>query len=81
LIVRLIANEMMLAVLGGLLAGVATGYVCGRYVQGQLYGLHAHDPLVFSLTIGTLVLAAVLATLVPAMRASRIDPSVALRYE
>jgi predicted permease len=80
-IVRLIANEMMLVVLGGLLAGVATGYVCGRYVQSQLYGLHAHDPLVFGLTIGTLVLAAVLATLVPAMRASQIDPSVALRYE
>lgn len=80
-IVRLVAKEMMLVILGGLAAGVATGYACGRYIQSQLFGVDADDPLVFGVTSAALLSAAVLATLIPAMRASRVDPLRALRYE
>jgi predicted permease len=80
-IVRLIAKEMILVTVGGLAAGMVIGYACGRYVQNQLFGLDADDPLVFGVTIAALLSAAVAATLIPALRASRIDPTRALRYE
>jgi predicted permease len=79
MIVRLIASEMVVVVLGGLAAGVATAYFCGRYVQSQLFGLDASDPLVFGAATFALLLAAGAATILPALRASRIDPLNALR--
>ena len=78
-IVRLIATEMTAVVLAGLAAGVATAYWCGRYVQSQLFGLDADDPLVFSIAVIALLSAATAATILPALRASRIDPLRALR--
>jgi len=79
IIVRLIAGEMTAVVLGGLGAGVAIAYWCGRYVQSQLFGLEANDPFVFSVAVVTLLTAAIAATILPALRASRIDPVHALR--
>jgi predicted permease len=79
MIVRLIASEMMAVVVGGLAAGVATAYWCGRYVQSQLFGLNANDPLVFSVAVATLLAAATVATILPALGASRIDPLDALK--
>jgi predicted permease len=81
IIVRLIASEMTAVVLGGLVAGVATAYFCGRYVQSQLFGLEADDPLVFGVAVTALLMAAGAATLVPTLRASRIDPLRALRHD
>jgi len=46
-----------------------------------LYGIQADDPIVAGVTIAILVTVASLAGLIPAMRASRIDPILALRYE
>jgi len=77
--VRLIASEMIAVVVGGLAAGVAAAYWCGRYVQSQLFGLNANDPLVFSVAAATLLAAATAATILPALRASKIDPLHALR--
>jgi len=79
IIVRLIASEMIAVVVGGLAAGVATAYWCGRYVQSQLFGLNANDPLVFSVAVATLLAAATAAIILPALRASKIDPLHALR--
>jgi hypothetical protein len=80
-IVRLVANEMALVILAGLAGGVAAAYASGRYVQSQLFGLDANDPLVFGAAVGILLLSAALATLMPAMRASRIEVVRALRCE
>jgi ABC-type antimicrobial peptide transport system permease subunit len=80
-IVRLVAQEMALVILAGLAAGVATAYVCGRYVQSQLFEVHADDPLVFAMGVAALLGAAGLATFIPARRASRMDVVRALRYE
>ncbi|MSV29402.1 MAG: FtsX-like permease family protein [Bryobacterales bacterium] len=80
-VVRMISGEMALVVACGLVAGVAAGYFCGSYVESQLFGVKANDPLVFLLSAGAMLLAAGAATLLPAWRASRIDPMRALRYE
>lgn len=80
-IIRLIAGEMIVVVLGGLVAGVAAAYWCGRFVQSQLFGINADDPFVFGVAVFALLTAAAVATVLPALRASRIDPLHALRHE
>jgi ABC-type antimicrobial peptide transport system permease subunit len=50
-------------------------------VASQLYGLRTSDPLTLSAAIGLLVAVASLAAYLPARRASKVDPMVALRYE
>ncbi len=77
----LVMREVLALVAIGLAVGVPTALVLGRTVASQLYGIQAHDPLVAGLTIVLLVTVASLAGLIPAYRASRIDPMVALRYE
>jgi ABC-type lipoprotein release transport system permease subunit len=72
---------MALVVTAGLAVGVATAYACGRYVQGQLFELRADDPLVFAIALATLLGAAGIATLIPALRASRLSIVRALRHE
>jgi len=56
-------------------------YAGGRYVQSQLFELRADDPLVFAIGVPTLLGAAVIATLMPALRASRMNVVRALRHE
>jgi predicted permease len=65
----------------GVLIGLSGGYGLGRLVESQLFGLSARDPLTFALATATLLLSALLAGYVPALRATRVDPMVALRYE
>ena len=81
LIVRLVVREMALVILAGLAVGVAAAYAGGRYVQSQLFELRADDPLVFAIGVTTLLGAAVIATLMPALRASRMNVVRALRHE
>ncbi len=53
----------------------------GRFVESQLYGIKAKDPWIAGASVAMLIVVAVAAGLVPARRASRIDPILALRYE
>jgi ABC-type lipoprotein release transport system permease subunit len=53
----------------------------GRYVSSQLYGIEPHDPAIAGTTIVLLAVVSAAAGLIPAHRASRIDPILALRYE
>jgi hypothetical protein len=72
---------------GGLLAavgtaiGLAAAYASGRVVANQLYGVKAWDPAILSGAIALVVGIALLATMIPAYRASRLDPSRVLRPE
>jgi ABC-type antimicrobial peptide transport system permease subunit len=80
-VVRLVMREMVAVILVGLAAGVGAAYVCGRYVEAELFGVRAVDGPVFAISITTLLAASLVASLAPAWRASRISPVRALRYE
>ena len=80
-VVRLVMREMLAVILLGLAAGVTAAYMSGSYVETQLFGVKAGDWPVFALSVATLLAAAIVASFVPAWRASRISPVRALRYE
>jgi ABC-type antimicrobial peptide transport system permease subunit len=80
-VIRLVMGEMLGVILLGLTAGVAAAYLCGSYVETQLFGVKAMDAAVFAASFATLLTAALVASLAPAWRASRISPVRALRYE
>ena len=65
----------------GLLLGSAIALAAGQWVEPLLFGERATDPLVFGAVTGILALTAVIASIVPARRASRIDPNIALRAD
>jgi putative ABC transport system permease protein len=65
----------------GIVLGVAGALALGRVLAGFLFGVTARDPLVFLATSLVVAFAAFVATLLPARRASRVDPVVALRSE
>ena len=73
-----VVQGMRLAVVG-LLLGVGAAYVLSKYMTSLLFGVTARDPLVFVGVPALLALIALVAVLVPAARASRIDPLGALR--
>jgi ABC-type antimicrobial peptide transport system permease subunit len=65
----------------GIAAGVATAVAGARVVESQLFGVEAHDPLVFAASAAVLLAACLAAGAGPAWRAARIDPVRALRHD
>jgi putative ABC transport system permease protein len=65
--------------------GIALGLVCAFYatrlLEGMLFGVSLRDPLTFAAVIALMCAAALLASYIPARRASKVDPMVSLRYE
>ncbi|HKG94115.1 MAG TPA: ABC transporter permease [Gemmatimonadaceae bacterium] len=80
-VLRLVLAESMRLVALGMVLGLALALGAGRLLQSLLYGVSPTDPLVFAGTPVILAVVALLATLVPARRAARVDPMVALRHE
>ena len=77
----MIVGHAMRLVLMGLAIGLISSALLVRYLQNQLYGVRAIDPLTF-LAVSVLIAAvAALSAYFPARRATRVDPLVALRYE
>jgi predicted permease len=77
----MVLKEVAVLALIGVAIGLPSGYGLGRLVEAQLFGMNARDPLTFVAATATLLLAAFLAGYLPAARATRVDPMVALRYE
>jgi len=65
----------------GLVVGTGLAVLAGRFASAMLFGLQPHDPLTLALAMGVLSAVAVAASYLPARRASRLDPIVALREE
>jgi predicted permease len=80
-VIRLVLGEMGPLVALGTGAGLAAALAGGRYVESQLFGVAAREPLAFALSAGVLLAASLAAGLVPAWRASRIEPVRALRQQ
>jgi len=80
-VLMLVLREVALLAGIGIAIGLPGGYGLGKVVESQLFGLNAHDPLTFAAATLALVTTALLAGLVPAVRAARVDPMTALRYE
>jgi ABC-type antimicrobial peptide transport system permease subunit len=76
-----VMREVLILLSIGLVVGIPTGLGLGRLVSAQLYGIQGHDPSVAVGTVLLLTTVSALAGLIPAHRASRVDPILVLRYE
>jgi predicted permease len=81
LVIWLVMKEVLLLLAIGLAIGVPAALGLGRYVSSQLYGIQGHDPWVAVTTMLLLTIVSAAAGLIPARRASRINPILALRHE
>jgi predicted permease len=80
-VVRLMLGDGLRPALYGLVLGLAVSVGAVRLIQSMLYGTRPLDPEIFAAVAATLLVVSVIACLVPAWRASRIDPMQALRNE
>jgi putative ABC transport system permease protein len=80
-ILRMTLNEGMRLVLFGLGLGVIGAFILTRFLRSLLFNVTATDPLVFASIAALLAAVALLACYIPARRATRVDPLVALREE
>jgi putative ABC transport system permease protein len=80
-VVKLILKQGLLLAAVGVAIGVGAGLLLTRLMESLLYGISATDPLTFVAVSAVLLLIALVSCLIPARRATRTDPMVALRYE
>jgi putative ABC transport system permease protein len=80
-VMRLIVGRTMLLVAVGVALGLTAAFVLTRWMSSLLYGVSATDPVTFAVISLVLIAVALLASAVPARRATRVDPMVALRHE
>jgi ABC-type antimicrobial peptide transport system permease subunit len=79
--VAMILRGALWLIVVGLVLGLPLTFAAGRFLGHQLYGMNPYDPFVVLTAIAALGLSAFLASLIPAVRASRISPAEALRAE
>ena len=80
-VIRLVLADGLRTVAFGVAAGVVVPHALGKLVSSLLYGTSARDPWVIAAATVLLMLIGVLASMVPAFRASRVDPISALRTD
>jgi ABC-type antimicrobial peptide transport system permease subunit len=78
-IVRLVTREAMRLVVAGIAAGLGIAWLLGRWVRSLLFGIEPWDPASAAVAVSVLAAVALFAAWVPARRASRADPTAALR--
>jgi len=77
----LVSRDALVLVLGGLALGIPLAIWGSKAVRSLLFGVPAGDPLAFSLAAAVLLLVGLIAALLPARRAARVDPVKVLRVE
>jgi len=80
-IVSMVIREGLLLSLAGVIPGLAIAYAAGRGMEALLAGVRPNDPIAIGVAIGATCVTALLGCARPALRASRVDPSEALRAE
>ncbi len=80
-ILRMVLRKGLVLVTGGALVGVATSLAMGRFIAGHIWGVSARDPWTCSAVVAVIVLVGLAACLLPARRATEVDPLLALRSE
>jgi ABC-type antimicrobial peptide transport system permease subunit len=65
----------------GIAVGIPAAIATGRAMRGMLYGVEPHDPAALATVAGILTVAVLAASALPALKAARVDPVVALRDE
>jgi ABC-type antimicrobial peptide transport system permease subunit len=78
---RMVVMQGLRLAIAGIVIGVASAFGLAKLIQSILFGVQARDPLVFVGIPIVLAVVALVAVWLPAMRASRVDPLTALRYE
>jgi putative ABC transport system permease protein len=78
---RLILRQAMWPVVIGALVGIAGCAAVSQILKSMLFGISPHDPLAFVVVPLVLLSVALLASYIPARRATKVDPMVSLRYE
>jgi ABC-type antimicrobial peptide transport system permease subunit len=80
-VLRLVVSQGMKPVVSGLALGIIATFALGRLIAAQLYQVSAHDPVLLGVATVLLTATALLACLIPARRATYVDPITALRAE
>ncbi|MBI3490187.1 MAG: ABC transporter permease [Acidobacteria bacterium] len=80
-VVWLVMREVLVLVGSGIALGLVSAWGVNRLVRSQLYGVSANDPLTIVFAAALLAVVALLAGYIPARRATRVNPTLALRYE
>jgi predicted permease len=80
-VLRLVLRQSMVMLVMGTVIGLAGAFALTRLMRTLLFEITATDPLTYVSVIGLLIVVALLASYIPARRATKVDPLVALRYE
>ena len=80
-VLKMVLGEAVATAAIGVIAGIAGAFALTRWMQSQLFGINATDPPTFGGMALLLILVSLAACWIPARRATRVDPLVALRYE